>query len=275
MKKILFTLCALSLLLLPACEKDIEFKGEIMEPRLTLSAQATVGETFSAYVASSIFFLEQDPQGKAFTEGLDTLRGRVRCFVNDEPSGREMRLQSGESGASLCYASDYVPAPGDHIRLEAEFPGFDPVQAAVTVPKLPHFELLSVERRRMDLPASQEYYEAELTLFGQGYFYDILFRQAGGTDFGGTDFFSDAPIKGKRHVFKITVQLVPSPDVVTLFGLKLAAADENLYWYDTSYTQLRWSFGGLFSEAVSLYSNVHGGYGILCSIAPSWQRVEW
>ena len=106
MKKILFTLCALSLLLLPACEKDIEFKGEIMEPRLTLSAQATVGETFSAYVASSIFFLEQDPQGKAFTEGLDTLRGRVRCFVNDEPSGREMRLQSGESGASLCYASD-------------------------------------------------------------------------------------------------------------------------------------------------------------------------
>ena len=69
MKKILFTLCALSLLLLPACEKDIEFKGEIMEPRLTLSAQATVGETFSAYVASSIFFLEQDPQGKAFTEG--------------------------------------------------------------------------------------------------------------------------------------------------------------------------------------------------------------
>lgn len=310
MKKILFTLCALSLLLLPACEKDIEFKGEIMEPRLTLSAQATVGETFSAYVASSIFFLEQDPQGKAFTEGLDTLRGRVRCFVNDEPSGREMRLQSGESGASLCYASDYVPAPGDHIRLEAEFPGFDPVQAAVTVPKLPHFELLSVERRRMDLPASQEYYEAELTLavtddgsYDKYYFLqplvsyqssmpwwdgrdtiltpltftsdDILFGQAGGTDFGGTDFFSDAPIKGKRHVFKITVQLVPSPDVVTLFGLKLAAADENLYWYDTSYTQLRWSFGGLFSEAVSLYSNVHGGYGILCSIAPSWQRVEW
>ena len=320
MKRLLSLLCAVGLLIGTGCEKVIEFEGEVARPRLTLAAQATVGEPFTAYVASSIFFLNHSYQENAFTSSLDTLHGQVRCFVNGEKNGLVMQLRSEEGGTSLCYTSDYVPAAGDHIRLEAEFPDFDPVWAEVKMPQPPRFELLSVDRQQPDSDRNDAYYAVDLTLavsddatYDKYYFLqplvsyrsdlpwwddretilaplfftstDIIFKDVNGTSlvletldsesgFAG-NFFSDALIKGQRHVFKITVLNVPAPENVGLFGLKLAAVDENLYWYDYSYSQLQDSFGGLFSEAVSLYSNVHGGYGILCASAPMWLAVEW
>lgn len=309
MKKVLFLICLLALLPGTGCEKVIEFKGETTQPRLTLAAQASVGEPLVAYVASSIFFLDHDGGGRAFKDPLDTVRGQVRCYVNGSRIGEAMRLSDGYEASSLCYVSDYVPAPGDHIRLEAEFPDFDPVWAETSVPRLPEFDLISVERRQdaVDLTlavtddGSYDKYYFLQPFAGYGLSWegsqdtvmrsldftssDIIFRNVGGSALQAfktdpenavaSNFFSDALIKGERYVFKITVPLVQRPDEIIKFALKLAAVDENLYWYDYAYTQLRQSFGGLFSEAVTLYSNVHGGYGILCSVAPSWLDVEW
>ena len=306
-----------------ACEKEIEFTGEIRQPRLTLSARAVAGEPFTAYVASSIFFLDAGKGGAAFKEGLDTLAGTVRLFVNGDKEGTEMLLDSGGSVSAFCYAADYVPAPDDRIRIEAEFPGFDKVRAETTVPGTPVFELLSVESRPMDFDLYGDgtmYYDVDITLavsddasYSKYYFIqplaryknpfssgtgdleddevlsslvfrsnDMIFRTPGNsgldqdfeTSFGGA-YFSDELIKGRRHIFKITVPFVQAPELTSLFGLKLAAADENLYWYDYSYSRLEMSAGGLFSEAVSLYSNVQGGYGILCAAAPMWIDIDW
>lgn len=320
MKKTIYLLFVLGLLPLSVgCEKEIEFKGEVSRPRLTLSARAVVGEPFVAYVASSVFFLKSENQGAAFKEGLDTSRGSVRCYVNGDRNGIEMNLNLDESIASFCYTSNYVPAPDDRIRLEAEFPGFDKVWAEVTVPRMPDFELLSVESRMMDIDWDGVFYAVDMTLavtddasYDKYYFIqplasyassgawwgnpedgettlssliftsnDVIFRSTSnvlGSDSEtalGSRYFSDELIKGRRHVFKITVLYVPAPEIVSLFGLKLAAAEENLFWYDYSFEQLQLSFGGLFSEAVTLYSNVHGGYGILSAAAPVWKGVEW
>lgn len=330
MKQSLYPLFALALMILAgACEKEIAFKGEVTEPRLTLAARAVVGEPFDVYVASSIFFLESENAGAAFKKGLDTARGTVRCYVNGEKDGIEMALDSALSVAGFCYRAAYVPAPGDHIRLEAEFPGFDKVWSEVDVPRLPRFELLARESRKMenDWGADSDYYEIDLTLavtddgsYDKYYFIqplasyqrswpwggyvggegtgdpdepedvfssliftsnDIIFtssRNVLGSDSGtsfGSSYFSDALIKGKRHEFKITLLYVPAPELVSRLGLKLATAEENLYWYDYSYSQLEMSFGGLFAEAVTLYSNVNGGYGILSAAAPLWLEVEW
>lgn len=152
MKKMLYTIGAALVLLLGAgCEKVIEFKGEVTEPRLTVSGQAEVGEPLTVYVASSLFFLTDERVGAAFTDGLDTLRGQVRCYVNGAKAPHILTLQPRKEFASaLPYqALDYSPAPGDRIRLEAEFPGFDPVWAETAVPLTPAFEIVSAQWRRM------------------------------------------------------------------------------------------------------------------------------
>lgn len=171
MKKILYTISAALVLLLGAgCEKVIEFKGEQTDPRLTVSGQAEVGEPLTVYVASSLFFLTDERLGEAFMDGLDTLRGQVRCYVNGAKEPQVFKLQPrGAFASALPYrAEDYSSAPGDHIRLEVEFPGFDPVWAETDVPRTPAFEIVSTKWRRMseldDPDWDTTYDEVELTL---------------------------------------------------------------------------------------------------------------
>ena len=101
-KYIIPCVLALVALLGSACEKVIEFKGEIAEPRLTISAQAVAGDPFPVYVANSVFFLQRDVTGKTYTEKLDTLRGEVRCFVNGSQQSKQMVLHANASYSSYC-----------------------------------------------------------------------------------------------------------------------------------------------------------------------------
>ena len=315
-----YILCALALVALlgSGCEKVIEFKGEIAEPRLTISAEALAGEPFRVYVASSVFFLDASRDISAYTKNLDTERGVVRCFVNGSQTSRAMVLQPGEGFGSLCYlAEDYVPAPGDHIRLESEFPGFDPVWAETDVPLLPQLEVVSVgEWKLMEKTYEEEpdYYEVELTLqvtddgsydkyyclqpIAVYYFEptesdfmqvlpfkssDIIFQQVDVSAFERFDFetgeamavnyFPDQLFKGRSYTFKIQLVRVPAPADIRKFGLKIATVSESLYWYDMSYSQQEYHFN-LFAEGVTLYCNVHGGYGVLCAAAPRWIDIE-
>lgn len=316
-----FFLCSAVLLLtaLCACEKVIEFNGEVTEPRLTISSQAEVGKPLTAYVASSIFFLADNKGGAAFTEGLDTLRGQVRCFVNGGKTVRTFSLVSDVTPTALCYvADDYVPAPGDHIRLEAEFPGFDPVWAETDMLQLPDFEVVSLEWKPMDMGEGWDwmdgegarYYDANLTLavtddasYDKYYFLqpilqyrsewmeedilqawsftsnDIIFRETAGVNASqlrenSSNYFSDTMVKGKRYEFTISMTWLPSWDDITHFWVELATVNESLYWYDKSYIQVSSGLNGIFSEGVSLYSNVNGGYGVFCSKTPLWLEVE-
>ena len=152
MKQLFYTIYAVLVLLLGAgCEKVIEFEGEVTEPRLTVSGHAEVGEPLTVYVASSLFFLTEERVGQAFIDGLDTLRGQVRCYVNGAKTPHEFTLQPRREYASaLPYcALDYAPSPGDRIRVEADFPGFDPVWVETVVPRMPAIEIVSEKWRRM------------------------------------------------------------------------------------------------------------------------------
>ena len=174
MKKILTGMMAAVLVLVSAaCEKIIEFNGEETKPSLTVSSYAEVGTPLTVFVASSVFFLSDQKYGKAFTEGLDTLRGSVRCFVNGEKTPHTLQLFPEGDVSSLCYQEPfYEPAPGDHIRLEVEFPGFESVWAETDVPLRPSFEVLSAHWVPLDLGElsglfdddEEEYYEMEITL---------------------------------------------------------------------------------------------------------------
>ena len=112
MKKIINVLTLLLAVLSAAsCEKYIEFNGEESEPRLTVSALAKAGEPFSAYVSSSLFFLNSD-MIEAFVKDLDVSRGVVQVTVNGAPGPVVMRCMPDKVDGALLYACDYVPRPG-------------------------------------------------------------------------------------------------------------------------------------------------------------------
>ena len=319
-KSIIPCVLILVALLGASCEKVIEFKGEIAEPRLTLSAKAVTDEPFQVYVASSVFFLQSRGDRKAYTETLDTLHGEVRCFVNGDRTGKQMVLQPEDEGyASLCYlAQDYVPAPGDHIRLEAEFPGFDPVWVETDVPLLPRLEIVSMGEwtlMEQNEEWAPDYYQVEMTLrvtddgsydkyyclqpLALYYFEpaemdleevlrfrstDIIFQQVEASALEdlfdlGTEteltggYFSDRLFKGKSYTFKILLIRVPEPETLKKLGVRISTVNESLYWFDLSYSKLQ-NEVSFFSEGVTLYSNVHGGYGIFGAAASSWVEVE-
>ncbi len=319
MKKILSMICAALMILAgTGCEKTIEFKGEETRPCLTVSSEAEAGQPLEVYVASSLFFLANEKGGAAFTEGLDTLRGQVRCYVNGEKEPKRLTLHADENNLTgLRYVSDdFAPAPGDRLRLEAEFPGFDPVWAETTVPRMPAFQLISSKWHEMDrsndypFEEGEVYHELDLTMavtddpaYEKYYFVqpvleqyfpyleemirysmtftsnDILFRQMSGSNAmqlvdGDGNYFSDELVKGQRREITITISYVPQKEEDMHLYIHVAAVNENLYWYDYSYSQLMGDMG-LFSEGVTLYSNVNGGYGVFGAAASQWLEVEW
>lgn len=98
---------------------------------------------------------------------------------------------------------------------------------------------------------------------------------------GVSHYFSNDLVYGKRHEFKFSLDITSwyidgqyetySYDGKDYFYettydwyLSLQTLDEGFYYHKTSRDQLNSDFG-LFSEGVTLYSNVKGGYGTVCS----------
>ncbi len=294
--------CLILLMSGTACEKEIEFDGDELASRLTVSAIADAGTPLKINVASSVFFLNSSKfQESAYTGNLDTERGRVRVFVNDGKVAWETRLIPDEGRYSLCYGCDYVPAPGDRIRIEAEFPGYDAVTAETDVLPLPRFEVVSVslDNHEMTIRIDDD------AAFEKNYFLHLLTRQENpdGTLFemempvtsgdvlfrdvasqlsvSGFDtfmessewvnyyLFHDTLIRGKSYSFKIKW----GGDADRLC-LELKTVTDSFFWYVTSLETLRNSTGGLFGEGVSIYSNVKGGYGVVCASSSVSVAVE-
>ena len=309
MKKLLFVLTmTLAALCALSCEKYIEFKGEESEPRLTVSSLANAGEPLSAYVASSVFFLNSSGS-EAFIKNLDVSKGWVRVTVNGASQPEAMRyVDSVRVDGALLYTCDYVPQPGDSIVLEAEFPGFDPVRAETVVPLPPRFEVtslcldeeegaLNLELRFTDDGSYEKYYflvpKMEMRYYDDrpvqvAYRFqsdDIVFKNMGvgvfdmySYLFGDRNlvsyYFSDALIRGKEHTMKIVIPGLQHLEEGQRFFVDLRTVTESLYWFDVSYAQLRNDFG-LFTEGVTLYSNVSGGYGVLCAAATTTVEVHF
>ena len=308
MKKIINVLTILmSVLCAPSCEKYIEFSGEESKPRLTVSALANAGEPFSAYVSSSLFFLNSEGSG-AFIKDLDVSRGIVKLTVNGAAESVIMQYMPDKEDRALVYGSDYVPQPGDRIVLEAEFPGFDPVRAETRVPFPPQFEVSSVKydseagelgmtiRLRDDGSYEKYYFLAPIleamypgmeTPYRIACRYrsdDVVFKNMGvgvfelyGFLFGDDNlvscYFSDEMIRGKEHSIRIVIPGIQPNGESDRFFVELRAVTESLYWFDTSYARMEDDFN-LFAEGVTLYSNVSGGYGVLCAAATTRIDVE-
>lgn len=229
MKKILILLLTI---LVCSCEEEIEFKGDYEGEKLVLYSCANPDTVLSAYVYKSVFFMSQER-----FDGVKAIRGaRVTALVNGKDT-YSFREESTDS--SIRYVSEYIPRPGDHILVSAEYDGFKPVHGETDVPQPPEFCLGPYSLNRVETwisscqikldvaindPGQEENYyrmtaaqtlpESEewrwMSIFSDDVIFfntdieDLLFEN---TDSESVipDYFDDGAFNGQTHSFSIKV----------------------------------------------------------------------
>lgn len=142
MKNKYIILTALCALLLCACEKEIEFKGEVKKPVLVLNGFLTPDENVAVHLSKSHFVMDDQAPHAAVTDA------EVELYVNGTLRGKlQHRKPSAEadywkpSHEAGWYESAYRPQVGDKIEIRASAVGFEVVRAQTQIPAAPVFEL--------------------------------------------------------------------------------------------------------------------------------------
>ena len=128
-------LIPVSLILLSACEKTLEFNDEITDPKLTIGALANTDTTFMVYLYQSAFFLDV----QSFTLAPFDLpsQATVQLSVNGA-AFYNIPLDVSEN----IFISDYRPSINDRLSLTVSCEGFETITTQTTVVERPLFEII-------------------------------------------------------------------------------------------------------------------------------------
>ncbi len=128
MKRILFVLLVALPLGWVSCEKDIEFKGELMAPMLVVNGFLTPDSAVSVEISESRFMLGGEVVGAPPVVEDATVGLRVNG---------EWKEQLSHAGNGR-YRGTYFPVSGDRIRVEAKADGFEEVWGETVIPRKPN-----------------------------------------------------------------------------------------------------------------------------------------
>ncbi len=121
MKKAIFPLIALVLILFSSCEKEIEFNGEATEPLVVVNSFLMPDSVIKVELTKSRFFLDSK-------DDFDRINNAtVSIEVNGQYKETLRFVNSGN------YTGDYKPLPGDSVALLVKVPGQEDVRSTVVV----------------------------------------------------------------------------------------------------------------------------------------------
>lgn len=114
-------LLGLMLLLLAACEKDIEFNGEVTNPLMVINALVPQDSLFEIKITKSRFFMQHE-------DTFETVKdATVELFVNGALSETMSHAGNGR------YISSYKVTEGDLVRLVAQAPHLKTTTAEMNI----------------------------------------------------------------------------------------------------------------------------------------------
>lgn len=159
MKKIHIISIILILFTTIACEKEIEFTGELQEKKIVLNSIAIADSILTAELYFSKFFLDNKI-------AFDTIKNaQVELYVNGSyKTDLTFQLidviQPNYYGSYIpkksVYTSNFRPEPGDTLELRVNVEGYDKVSASTIVPQRVEIDKNDI-RIRLD---TLDYYES-------------------------------------------------------------------------------------------------------------------
>lgn len=106
-----------------ACEKEVVFKQQAIEPMVVMECLASMNDTMQVQLSQSRFFLDNTDTFPLINDATLSL------YVNDDFVETLSSISDGK------YQSNYLPQVGDKMRLEAEVSGYPTVFAENTMTK--------------------------------------------------------------------------------------------------------------------------------------------
>lgn len=113
-------------LLATACEKQIDFTGEVSDALVVMQSKPAAGDTLTLRLSYSRFFLDSAP-----FRMIDN--ANLRLTVNGTPVTAAATYHADRG----LYTIAYVPQAGDNLAITATVAGHDPVTAATVIPAMP------------------------------------------------------------------------------------------------------------------------------------------
>ena len=201
---------AMTLCTMVSCTKEIEFKGEQVDPKLVINSLVEPGQPVVAHISKSVFFL--DPI-YYFVAPEDV---HVELWVNDALKDAALTTDTTYiNGRTIVWCkSDFCPAMGDVVSIKASANGFDDVDG--TTSPLPKFVDCQME--------------TEITSWESYYFYP---------------YFTEPGVYEEDSLLMITGSLIltfdikdPNPGVLDYFRLRSDTWNydgENRYFISYAY----------------------------------------
>lgn len=122
MKKTYSTLLLLSVLLLPSCEKEIEFNGTITEPLVVVNSYLIPDSTIRVQLSKSRFFLDSKTD-------YDRINNATVSISINHNVDETLRFTSAGN-----YTGTYKPQPGDSVTLRIKVPGEKEIYSLAVIP---------------------------------------------------------------------------------------------------------------------------------------------
>lgn len=128
--KIFFNLIV-TILILSACTKSIDFEGKITTPKVVVHSFINPDSVVSAYVSLSAFFLSDTLLFK------QVYNADVSLYINGKFKEKMNRVYSSRAAK---YKGTYQPAISDRVKIVVKVPEMDEVYAETAIIKAPLIE---------------------------------------------------------------------------------------------------------------------------------------
>lgn len=197
MKKLIYII--ICTLFLCSCEKEIDFNGELTDPRLVINSLVELDQPVSARIGKSVFFLDNESDFQCPDDLVATLyvNGNLYGIMDVVYDSMEMHYYNIYYEDSIAYKvdkrfqSDYRPVVGDIIKITASAEGFEDVEGITSAMPTPvAFQL--VEKTVLALDSYYMDFGGDSALYEYGYL-DIYIEV--------TD-----PNPGQTDLFRLSIQ---------------------------------------------------------------------
>lgn len=297
-----------SLIIFAACNKDIEVKLPVEEPKLVINSRTNVGDTIHVQVTKSMSVLEYNAESALISNAT------VQLYI-DNVSGPIMTYDP----VRKYYTAPVKAEQGKKYSVTVTAPSFTKVEASTLVPAaVPIVDIRRVKNVRTDddegsidelritfddPPTPGDYYiiriaePQESKSFGK--FYNIRSTDASVEGIANSDDFSDAggvslSRKGivvndalfnggtkeltlycANDLLEPTYTTDNNNQPVTLYTtVELLHVTHDYYRYFKSYMFVSESYDDGFTQPANVYTNITNGYGIFSIVHKDWKAVQ-
>ena len=295
-QKHLLILVALVLILQTACEKKIDFEGDVLTSKLVVNDDFDPTRSWSVHVSNSLSVIDN---------------ANLRVIEDAEVNiynGNDLVETLIHTNDGFYHSLDILPKPNTNYTIEVSAPGFEPVTSTSIAPDN-NLEILSidtsyVEREFSDSRSLRLDITIKDTQVGQNYYgigatgifinpqtmqesHHVLHLYSSGLIFGASNGdnkygetlpFDDILFDNNQYVLSVNIDQIDGEyqEIYDEFGtyigyelvppttlkLRFFSYSEELYLYNKSINSYENNNGDPFSQPTQVFTNIEGGFGI-------------